>query len=131
MNRGSKANFQRLAASRLTHLMVALFVGGGVANVAVAACELGLPVLASNAAVQNVPAEVPSVSVGQALGNRLIAVAILVGVVVAMVAVVYGYLKLELVTRGFYSGRLQFAAAVVSLTIAACAYLLWVALTSG
>jgi hypothetical protein len=72
----------------------------------------------------------PSVS-EQALSNRLVAVGILMGVVVAMVAVIYGYLKLELITRGFYSGRLQVAATVLSLVIAVGAYFLWIAITAG
>ena len=41
------------------------------------------------------------------LKKRLVTVAVLGGVVLLLLAVVYGYFRLELTTRGFYSGRLQ------------------------
>ena len=47
------------------------------------------------------------------------------GVLLLWLAFGYGYLRLELTTRGFYSGRLQTAAVIASLLTLTVAYFLW------
>lgn len=59
------------------------------------------------------------------LKKRLVTAAILGGVVLLLLAVACGYFRLELTTRGFYSGRLQVVSAITSLAVAAAGYFLW------
>ena len=59
------------------------------------------------------------------LKKRLVTVAVLSGVVLLLLAVVYGYFRLELTTRGFYSGRLQILSGIASLAVMTVAYFLW------
>ena len=59
------------------------------------------------------------------LKKRLITVAVFGGMVLLLLAVVYGYFRLELTTRGFYSGRLQVLSGIASLAVVAAAYFLW------
>lgn len=59
------------------------------------------------------------------LKRRLVSVAVLGGVVLLLLAVVYGYFRLELTTRGFYSGRLQVLSGIASLAVVTAAYFLW------
>ena len=59
------------------------------------------------------------------LKRRLVSVAVLGGVVLLLLAVVYGYFRLELTTRGFYSGRLQILSGIASLAVVTAAYFLW------
>ena len=59
------------------------------------------------------------------LKKRLVSVAVLSGVVLLLLAVVYGYFRLELTTRGFYSGRLQILSGIASLAVVTAAYFLW------
>ncbi len=54
--------------------------------------------------------------------NRLLLVAGAAGGVLLVVGAVFGYLKLDTLTRGYYTGRLQFATAVVILTVAVGAF---------
>ena len=61
--------------------------------------------------------------------KRVIKVAVLVGVVIALLAVLFGYLRLDHATRGFYSGKLQTLAAIEVLLILGLAYYLYVQLT--
>ena len=57
--------------------------------------------------------------------QRLLTVALVGGVLLLLLAFGYGYLRLELTTRGFYSGRLQIAAGIASVSVIAAAYFLW------
>ena len=57
--------------------------------------------------------------------QRLLTVALMSGVLLMLLAFGYGYLRLELTTRGFYSGRLQIAAGIASLSVVTVAYFLW------
>ena len=57
--------------------------------------------------------------------RRLLTVALAGGVLLLLLAYGYGYLRLELTTRGFYSGRLQIAAAIASISTVTGAYFLW------
>ena len=57
--------------------------------------------------------------------NRLLTVALVGGVLLLLLAFAYGYLRLELTTRGFYSGRLQIASGIASLSVITAAYFLW------
>ena len=59
------------------------------------------------------------------LKKRLVSVAVWGGVVLLLLAVVYGYFRLELTTRGFYSGRLQILSGIASLAVVTAAYFLW------
>ena len=59
------------------------------------------------------------------LKKRLVSVGVLSGVVLLLLAVVYGYFRLELTTRGFYSGRLQILSGIASLAVVTTAYFLW------
>ena len=61
----------------------------------------------------------------QRIKKRLLTVALAGGVILMLLAFGYGYLRLELTTRGFYSGRLQIAAGIASLSIITAAYFLW------
>ena len=57
--------------------------------------------------------------------QRLLTVAIIGGVLLLLLAFAYGYLRLELTTRGFYSGRLQIVSGIASLSVVTAAYFLW------
>ena len=57
--------------------------------------------------------------------KRLFTVALVGGVLLLLLTFAYGYLRLELITRGFYSGRLQLASGIASLSVVAAAYFLW------
>ena len=57
--------------------------------------------------------------------KRLITVALVGGVLLLLLAIGYGYLRMELTTRGFYSGRLQIAVGIASISVLAGAYFLW------
>lgn len=59
------------------------------------------------------------------LKKRLLTVAVWGGVVLLLLAVIYGYFRLELTTRGFYSGRLQIVSGIASLAVVTAAYFLW------
>lgn len=131
MKRNFKAFLKWPSAGLLAVLSLFLIVSGLPAGDAIGACIGDVASLPAIAMAQDETSTAGSGGAEQALANRLVAVGILMGVVVAIVAVIYGYLKLELITRGFYSGRLQFAATVVSLLIAAGAYFLWLAITAG
>ena len=61
----------------------------------------------------------------QRIKKRLLTVALVGGVLLLWLAFGYGYLRLELTTRGFYSGRLQTAAVIASLLTLTVAYFLW------
>ena len=56
---------------------------------------------------------------------------VLIGAAVLLVAVIYVYLKLELITRGFYSGRIQVAAAVAAILIVAGTYFVCITLATS
>lgn len=62
------------------------------------------------------------------LRNRLIAAAIIGSGVLSMLGIVFGYLRLDHATRGFYSGRLQSIAAAAAIVVLLIGYLLWVQL---
>ena len=59
------------------------------------------------------------------LQKRLLTVVVVGGVILLLLTVVYGYFRLELITRGFYSGRLQVLSVVASLIVVTAAYFLW------
>ena len=59
------------------------------------------------------------------LKKRLLTVALAGAAVLMLLVVAHGYLRLELTTRGFYSGRLQIALGIASLGVVAAAYFLW------
>jgi len=59
------------------------------------------------------------------LGARLLLSAAILGGVLLILAVVYGYLKIDLATAGAYRGRLRFAAAATILALAAAGAALW------
>ena len=61
----------------------------------------------------------------QRIKRRLLTVALTGAVLLLLLAFGYGYLRLELTTRGFYSGRLQIAAGIASIATVAAAYFLW------
>jgi len=61
----------------------------------------------------------------QRLRKRLVAVAVMGGVVLLLLAVIYSYFRLELTTRGFYSGRLQVLSGIASLAVVTAAYFVW------
>lgn len=52
-----------------------------------------------------------------AAAGRLTGTALAVGFILALLGVVFGYFRLDTATRGYYTGRLQFASAVVILTL--------------
>jgi hypothetical protein len=49
--------------------------------------------------------------------GRVTGTALAFGFVLALLGVVFGYFKLDTATRGYYTGRLQFSAAMVILTL--------------
>jgi hypothetical protein len=51
------------------------------------------------------------------VGSRLVGVALVFGVILAFLAVISGYFRLDTATRGFYTARLQFLAAVAILAV--------------
>ena len=57
--------------------------------------------------------------------QRLLTVVLIGGVLLLLLTFAYGYLRLELTTRGFYSGRLQIASGIASLATITGAYFLW------
>ena len=57
--------------------------------------------------------------------QRLLTVVLVGGVLLLLLAFAYVYLRLELTTRGFYSGRLQTALGIASLATLTAAYFLW------
>lgn len=61
----------------------------------------------------------------QRLKKRLLSVAAWGGAILMLLAVAYGYFRLELTTRGFYSGRLQITSSIVSLAILIATYFFW------
>jgi len=61
----------------------------------------------------------------QRLKKRLLSVAAWGGAILMLLAVAHGYFRLELTTRGFYSGRLQITSAIVSLIVLVATYFLW------
>jgi hypothetical protein len=60
------------------------------------------------------------------LGNRLLLTSTLLGILLGQLSVLYGYLKINHATRGFYSGRMQSIAAVTSITVLAIGYFFYV-----
>lgn len=130
MKQNSNIDVRKRSNSWLLFLFGLLATWCWLSNEGLAESEFELPVAVKTLSLDN-STEAFAGDTERALRNRLVAVAILVGVLVAMVAVIYGYLKLELVTRGFYSGRLQAAAAAATLVVAAVAYFLWLALKTN
>lgn len=59
------------------------------------------------------------------LPGRLVSVAIGGGTLLALLSILFGYLRLEHATRGFYSGRLQLVAAGLSFAVLVIAVVLW------
>ena len=61
------------------------------------------------------------------LHNRLLMTAALVIVLLGQLSVLFGYLKINHATRGFYSGRLQSFSVVASAAVFAVGYLFFMA----
>ena len=59
------------------------------------------------------------------LQGRLISVAISGGTLLALLSILFAYLRMEHATRGFYSGRLQMVAAGLSFAVLVIAVILW------
>ncbi len=59
------------------------------------------------------------------LRNRLVTAALIGGMFLGWMGVLFAYLRLDHATRGFYSGRLQTLAAVISIAILVVGYILW------
>jgi len=59
------------------------------------------------------------------LGARLLLSAAILGGVLLILTVIYGYLKIDLATRGAYRGRLRFVAAATILALTAAGAALW------
>ena len=57
--------------------------------------------------------------------NRLVGFGVLGGAGLALLGVLFGYLRLDHATRGFHSGRLQLLAAFFAILILATCYFLW------
>jgi hypothetical protein len=51
------------------------------------------------------------------VGGRLVSVALIAGLILAFLAVISGYYRLDTATRGFYTARLQFLAVVAILAV--------------
>jgi len=63
------------------------------------------------------------------LRDRLVLTTVALAVVIACLAILYAYLRLEHATRGFYSGRLQTGAGLFGLAVIVVAYFVWGAAT--
>ena len=61
------------------------------------------------------------------LTNRLLMTGTLVVVLLGQLSVLFGYLKINHATRGFYSGRLQSFSVVASVAVFAVGYLFFIA----
>ena len=61
------------------------------------------------------------------LTNRLLMTGTLVVVLLGQLSVLFGYLKINHATRGFYSGRLQSFSVVASVAVFATGYLFFIA----
>lgn len=59
------------------------------------------------------------------LSNRLLLTGTLVVVLLGQLSVLFGYLKIDHATRGFYSGRLQSVAAFASVAVFVIGYLFY------
>ena len=59
------------------------------------------------------------------LSNRLLLTGTLLGMLLGQLSVLFGYLKINHATRGFYSGRLQSIAAVASVAVLGAGYLFY------
>ncbi|MDG1874322.1 MAG: hypothetical protein P8J27_10455, partial [Mariniblastus sp.] len=66
-----------------------------------------------------------SANESQDLRGRLIAVGFGMGLMLALLGTLFGYLRLDHATRGFHSGRLQMSAIGVVALILLAGYFLW------
>ena len=57
--------------------------------------------------------------------NRLVSTALIGGMLLGLMGVLFSYLRLEHATRGFYSGRLQTLAIALAIAIFVLGYILW------
>ena len=57
--------------------------------------------------------------------DRMVAIGLIGGTLLALLGVAFGYLRLDHATRGFYCGRLQMLAVACSVSILAFGYFLW------
>jgi hypothetical protein len=81
-----------------------------------------------DAAIQSLDASLNSddkSSEQQRTRDRLVGLGLMGGTLLALLGVVFGYLRLDHATRGFYCGRLQMLAGVSSALILAVSYFLW------
>ncbi|MEL7497490.1 MAG: hypothetical protein AAFN77_07760 [Planctomycetota bacterium] len=57
--------------------------------------------------------------------KRMVTAAILIGGLIVLLGVLFAYLRMEHITRGFYSARLQTVAVLTVLVVVLVCYLLW------
>lgn len=57
--------------------------------------------------------------------DRLVAIGLVGGTLLALLGVLFGYLRLDHATRGFYCARLQMLAGICSALILGACYFLW------
>ncbi len=112
-----------LAASVAQEAMVSLDDVEAASGMVPAAIELSQP------AADDPVTQVSAPQQGQR--NRLLLTGTLVGWMLAELAVLFGYLKIQHATRGFYSGRLQSLAAAVALAVLGFACLFYFAWMSN
>ena len=59
------------------------------------------------------------------LRKRLVLVAIVTSGIIMILGLLFAYLRMEYITRGFYSGRLQFIGVALTVVVIAVCYLTW------
>ena len=57
--------------------------------------------------------------------DRLVGFGVVTGAILALLAVLFAYLRMDHATRGFHSGRLQMLAILISIMILVACYFLW------
>lgn len=119
-----------LLAMSIVHTLAPALATAGVPLVAVQQDKAGLAELdLGDQETSSVVAErAPDARSEKVLRNRVIAAAIFGGVVLALLGIVFGYLRMDHATRGFYSGRLQSIAAASAIVVLLIGYLIWVQL---
>jgi len=111
-----------IAVSETPGMQTAVSIGAGDADPAVDGQA------ASNAVAATVPSTaLPSQTAPRTtLSNRLLLTGTLVVVLLGQLSVLFGYLKINHATRGFYSGRLQSFAVFASVAVFVTGYLFYV-----
>ncbi len=81
--------------------------------------------IASSSDINLTPTQTAGSQPKTTLNNRLLLTGTLIVIVLGQLSVLFGYLRIDHATRGFYSGRLQSIAAVASIAIFAAGYLFY------